>query len=169
MQAMSGVPVDARRLFVGSCAAIAALAFSFASLSAIMYPLKERFLLSTVEVGLIGGAGLWGMALSQVGFSLVVDALGMQRIMRLAWLGHLGGMLLFVLADGFAMLFAAALLIAIANGMIEAVCNPLVATLYPERKAVMLNRLHLWFPGGIVLGGVAVWLLSMAGADWRAL
>jgi len=156
------------RLFAGSCVAIVALAFSFAALSGVMYDLKGAFLLDNAQVGLIGGAGLWGMAISQVGFSSLVDALGMRNLLRLAFIGHLGGVLLFVTADGFAMLFAGALVLAIANGVIEAVCNPLVATLYPDRKAAMLNRLHLWFPGGIVLGGLAIWGLGAIGAGWQA-
>lgn len=156
------------RLFSGSCAAITALAFSFAALSGVMYDLKGAFLLDNAQVGLIGGAGLWGMAISQVGFSSLVDAIGMRTLLRLAFLGQVGGVLLFVAAGGFSMLFAGALVIAVANGVIEAVCNPLVATLYPDRKAGMLNRLHLWFPGGIVLGGLAVWGLDLLEAAWQA-
>jgi len=38
--------------------------------------------------------------------------------------------------------------------MVEAVCNPLVSTLYKEDKTTKLNRLHVWFPGGIVIGGL---------------
>ena len=36
----------------------------------------------------------------------------------------------------------------------EAACNPLVASLYPENKTTKLNHFHLWFPGGIVIGGL---------------
>lgn len=155
------------RMFAGSCMAIIALAFSFAALSGVMYQLKGVFLLDNAQIGLIGGAGLWGMAISQIGFSSLCDTLGMRNLMRLAALGHIAGVALIVFAGGFEMLFIGALVLAIANGMVEAVCNPLVATLYPDRKAAMLNRLHLWFPGGIVLGGLAVWGLSQIGADWR--
>lgn len=154
-------------LFAGSCAAVAALAFSFAALSAIMFQLKSEFLLDNVQVGLIGGASLWGMAISQVGFSSLCDVLGMRKLLMLAFLGHVAGVGFFLFAAGFGALFGAALVIAIANGMIEAVCNPLVATLYPDRKAAMLNRLHLWFPGGIVLGGLTMWGLDLVGAGWR--
>lgn len=157
------------RMFVGSCAAIVALAFSFAALSGVMYQLKDVFRLDNAQIGLVGGAGLWGMAISQVGFSSLCDTFGMRNLMRLAALGHIAGVALIVFATGFELLFAGALVLAIANGMVEAVCNPLVATLYPDRKAAMLNRLHLWFPGGIVLGGLAVWGLSQIGADWRAI
>jgi len=164
---MSNSAVEPGRLFVGSCAAVAALAFSFAAMSGIMFQLKGEFLLDNVQVGLIGGAGLWGMAISQIGFSSLTDVVGMRNLLRITAVGHVAAVLLFVFAKGFTTLFAAALLMAIANGVVEAVCNPLVATLYPDRKAGMLNRLHLWFPGGIVLGGLAVWGLELAHADWR--
>ena len=164
---MDAIP-NRGRLFFGSCAAVTALAFSFATLSGVMFQLKTAFVLDNAQIGLIGGAGLWGMAVSQVGFSSLVDVFGMRTLLRLAFLGHVVGIVLFVTATGFSSLFIAALVTAIANGMIEAVCNPLVATLYPERKAGMLNRLHLWFPGGVALGGLCVWALGLIHADWRA-
>jgi len=156
------------RLFLGSCTAITALAFSFAALSGVMFQLKSEFLLDNAQVGLIGGAGLWGMAISQVSFSSVCDLVGMRNLLRSALAGHVLGVLMFVFATGFQTLFAGALVLAIANGVIEAVCNPLTAALYPDRKAGMLNRMHLWFPGGIVLGGLVIWGLDLVHADWRA-
>ena len=165
---MADAAIRPGRLFLGSCTAVTALAFTFAAMSAIMYQLKTEFLLDNAQVGLIGGAGLWGMAISQISFSSLCDVVGMRNLLRLALAGHIVGVLLFVFATGFSTLFAAALVIAVANGMIEAVCNPLTATLYPERKAGMLNRMHMWFPGGIVLGGLGCWALDQVHADWRA-
>ena len=165
---MAEAAIRPGRLFLGSCTAVTALAFTFAAMSAIMYQLKTEFLLDNAQVGLIGGAGLWGMAISQISFSSLCDVVGMRNLLRLALAGHIVGVLLFVFATGFSTLFAAALVIAVANGMIEAVCNPLTATLYPERKAGMLNRMHMWFPGGIVLGGLGCWALDQVHADWRA-
>lgn len=156
------------RLFAGSCMAITALAFSFAALSAVMYQLKSEFLLDNAQVGLIGGAGLWGMAISQVSFSGLCDLVGMRNLLRFALAGHVAGVALFVFAPGFETLFAGALVLAVANGVIEAVCNPLTATLFPDRKAGMLNRMHLWFPGGVALGGMVAWLIDQAHLDWRA-
>ncbi|MDB5498238.1 MAG: major facilitator superfamily 1, partial [Phenylobacterium sp.] len=165
---MADTAIRPGRLFLGSCTAITALAFSFAALSAVMYQLKTEFLLDNAQVGLIGGAGLWGMAISQISFSSLCDLVGMRNLLRLALAGHVAGVLLFVFATGFQSLIAGALVLAVANGVIEAVCNPLTATLFPDRKAGMLNRMHLWFPGGIVLGGLACWGLDQVHADWRA-
>jgi len=160
-------PVRPGRLFFGSCSAITALAFSFAAMSGIMFQLKSEFVLNNVQVGLIGGAGLWGMAVSQFSFSSLCDVVGMRNLLRASLLGQIVSVLMFVFAKGFETLFAAALVMAIANGVIEAVCNPLTATLFPDRKAGMLNRMHLWFPGGVAIGGVVVWLIDLAHLDWR--
>jgi MFS family permease len=156
------------RLFFGSCTAITALAFTFAAMSGIMFQLKSEFLLDNTQVGLIGGASLWGMALSQFSFSALCDVVGMRNLLRAALVGHIVGVVLMVTAKGFDGLFAGALVLAIGNGVIEAVCNPLTAALFPDRKAGMLNRMHLWFPGGVALGGVFIWGLDLIHADWRA-
>ena len=58
------------------------------------------------------------------------------------------------------MLFAATLVIGIANGLVEAAINPLVATIYAEDKTRRLVALHAWFPGGIVIGGVLSFLFT---------
>src|SRR5271155_2478730 len=108
------------RLFFGSCTAITALAFTFAAMSGIMFQLKSEFVLNNAQVGLIGGAGLWGMAVSQFSFSSLCDVVGMRNLLRASLLGQIVSVLMFVFAKGFDMLFAAALVMAIANGVIEA-------------------------------------------------
>jgi len=56
----------------------------------------------------------------------------------------------------------------VGNGSVEAVCNPLVASIYPNYKTKMLNRFHVWFPGGIVIGGLASYLvIEIIGANWQ--
>ena len=51
----------------------------------------------------------------------------------------------------------------IANGTVEASCNPLVTALYPNDKTTKLNHFHLWFPGGIVIGTLIVFLFNKIG------
>ncbi|HYJ36965.1 MAG TPA: MFS transporter, partial [Chitinophagaceae bacterium] len=69
---------------------------------------------------------------------------------------HLAGILLTIFSGGYWTLFLSTLLIGIANGTVEAACNPLVAALYPNNKTTKLNHFHLWFPGGIVIGTLIV-------------
>jgi hypothetical protein len=43
------------------------------------------------------------------------------------------------------------LLIGIGNGCTEAACNPMIADTYSGVKMnKMLNRFHMWFPGGLL-------------------
>jgi MFS family permease len=43
----------------------------------------------------------------------------------------------------------------VGNGVLEAVVNPLVATLFPKKKTHYLNILHAGWPAGLMLGGLA--------------
>lgn len=159
---------DPRRLFLGSCVALIATSVAFATVGAVMLALKREFVLTNAEVGWIGGAALWGFALSQVVFSPLCDTLGMRFLLRLSFVGHLVGTLIMIAAGGFWTLFVGALVIAMANGLVEAACNPLVATLFPDNKTVKLNQFHVWFPGGVVLGGLAAYGLDTAGVGaWQ--
>jgi fucose permease len=58
-------------------------------------------------------------------------------------------------------------LIGVANGSVEAAANPLITAMYPKDKTRMLNKFHVWFPGGIVLGGLMVFGLKALGFGWR--
>ena len=161
-------PIERRRLFVGACLALIATSVAFATVGAVMLALKRDFVLTNQEVGWIGGAALWGFAVSQLVFAPLCDTLGMRFLVRLAWLCHLLGTLTMIFATGFWMLFGGALVIAMGNGLVEAACNPLVATLYPADKTVKLNQFHVWFPGGIVLGGLGAYALDATGVGaWQ--
>jgi predicted MFS family arabinose efflux permease len=156
------------KLFMGSCTALIATAMTFAVLGAIMGPLKEQFLLSNLQAGLIGGAGLWGFPISILIFGTFCSALGFRFLLRLSILFFFLGVGMMIFATGFWMLFFGALTIAFANGLVEGACNPLVATLYPDQKTARLNNFHAWFPGGFVIGGLACFFLDKVGiASWQ--
>ena len=168
----SGAGIDSSRLFIGSCIALIATSVAFATVGAIMLSLKREFVLTNEEVGWIGGAALWGFAVSQLLFAPFADTLGMRFLLRISFVGHLVGVLTMIIAGvaggGFWTLFVGALVIAMANGLVEAACNPLVAALYPDNKTVKLNQFHVWFPGGAVLGGLAAYGLDKGGVtSWE--
>ena len=52
-------------------------------------------------------------------------------------------------------------------GCSEAVINPLTTTLYPDDKTHKLNVLHAWWPGGVIIGGVAGLAIGALNLDWR--
>lgn len=152
--------MNERRLFQASCVALIATAMSFAIRGDIMGDLETVFSLSKTELGWIAGAAFWGFGLAIFFGGPLCDILGMGNLLRLAAVGHIGGTLLTIVAPNFQALFLATVVIGIANGLIEAAVNPLIATIYPNNKTARLTALHAWFPGGIVIGGVAAYLLT---------
>jgi len=162
--------INRTQVFVGSCLALLPTAFSFVLVSNILNQLKAEFILTNYEVGLIGGAALWGMCVSLLLVGPFLERIGLKNGAIGAFGGHLVGVTLFLagypLAGdpvAFWILFLGAIGMGFGNGMIEVTGNPLVASLYPEEKTTMLNRFHAFFPGGMVLGGVLGWLMVQAG------
>jgi fucose permease len=158
------------RLFSGICLALIPTGLSFALVSNILGQLKQEFILTNYQVGLIGGAALWGMAISLLVIGPLLEGFGLRNGARLAFAGHLAGITVMIAAvtragdpAAFWILMLGAAILAAGNGMIEVTGNPLVAALYPEQKTVRLNRFHAFFPIGIVLGGIVGFLLANYG------
>jgi fucose permease len=141
---------------------------TFAIRGDIMGDVQRLLALDDVQVGWILGAAFWGFGLSILIGGPLCDVLGMGTIIRLAAVGHIAGALLTVFATSFQMFFAATVIVGVANGLVEAAINPLVATIYPEEKTRRLVTLHAWFPGGIVIGGVLAFLFTQFGLNWQA-
>ncbi|MDR6842653.1 MFS transporter [Pseudoxanthomonas sacheonensis] len=160
--------MNPQRLFVASCIALLATAMSFAIRGDIMGELELAFGLDKIQLGWISGAAFWGFGLSILFGGTLCDLLGMGRLLKLAAVGHIAGVLLTVFATDFTMLFAATVLIGIANGFVEAGINPLIATLYRDNKTARLVKLHAWFPGGIVVGGVLAFAFTQLGLNWQS-
>ena len=111
-----------------------------------------------------------GFTIAMVIGGPIVDFLGMRKGMAIAFVLHLIGVVATLFATGFESLFLATILMGMGNGMIEAVCNPRVASSYPDQKVKMLNRFHLWWPAGIVTGSILGYLLmDVAGLNWQVM
>jgi MFS family permease len=154
-------------LFNASCLALVVTAMSFGTRGGFIVPWMEEFSLTGVEVGWIVGTAFWGFTLAMLALGPLVDIIGMGRVIAIAFIAHVVGLVMTIFATGFWTLFISTLLIGIANGSVEAGCNPLITALYPNDKTTKLNRFHMWFPAGIVIGGLLVYLLNMIGLGWR--
>lgn len=155
------------RLFVASCLALLVTALSFGIRAGNLTQWATEFNLSATQLGTIAATAFWGFPLAVIIGGMVVDAIGMKKLLVMAFIFHLAGILLTIYAGSFGNaywpLFISTLLIGIANGTVEAACNPLVAALYPGNKTTKLNHFHLWFPGGIVLGTLIVFGYESSG------
>lgn len=164
---MKSASISKQQLFVASCLALLVTSLSFGIRAGILNELGVQFALNGSQLSTIAATAFWGFPLAVIIGGMVVDIIGMKKLLVAAFVFHLAGILLTVFATGFWSLFISTLLIGIANGTVEAACNPLVAALYPENKTTKLNHFHLWFPGGIVLGTLIVFFLSKAGIGWQ--
>ena len=158
---------NASRLFAASRVALVVTAMSFALRGAAMGPWATAFNLSKEQLGWIDGTAFWGFTLAMIFGGPLCDVLGLGRIVALAFVGHLAAILLTICAWDFWGLFLGTLLFGIANGSVEAACNPLIATLFPTDKTTKLNHFHVSFPGGIVIGSVLAYLLVRAGLGYK--
>ncbi len=156
------------RLFTASCAALIVTAMSFALRGGATGDWIKAFNLTNEQAGWVNGTAFWGFTLAMVFGGPLVDSLGFKKILGIAFVGHLAGILLTIFAWDFWSLFTGTLLFGIANGSVEAACNPLVAALYPKDQTTKLNHFHVWFPGGIVIGGLLAFVFAKANLGWQA-
>ena len=153
--------IQRNKLFIASCLALLVTSLSFGIRAGLLDTWKYKFGLSQEEVGIITSTAFWGFPLAIIIGGMVVDVVGMKRLLVAAGVFHLAGIFLTIWATGFWSLFISTLLIGLGNGTVEAACNPLVASLFPENKTTKLNHFHLWFPGGIVIGTLIVRFLGV--------
>ena len=99
---------------------------------------------------------------------LVYHSFGPKNIMLVAFVTHTIGIVLTIYAGGYAGLLISTLLIGFGNGCTEAACNPMIADMYSGVKMnKMLNRFHMWFPGGIFLGAIISKFMTDFGLSWQ--
>lgn len=159
--------INRSQLFTASCLALMVTGLSFGIRAGILDKLGVEFQLDKSQLASITATAFWGFPLAIVIGGLVVDIIGMKKLLVAAFVFHFLGILLTVFASGFWTLFLSTLLVGLANGTVEAACNPLVAGMYTDNKTTKLNHFHLWFPSGIFIGTVLVYFLSKWGVSWQ--
>lgn len=151
--------VNQKRLFIASCLALLVTAITFAIRAKIEGVFSTEYGLTKGEIGYAFGPAFWGFTIAMFLGGFIIDIVKTRSIIWLAFGMHFIGIVLLLFAKDMTTLFIANVFIGLGNGSVEAACNPLVATLFPNNKTKMLNRFHVWFPGGIVIGGVLAWLV----------
>ncbi len=116
------------------------------------------------QLGAIGGAGFSGFCFGIIIGGVIVDKIGYGKLVALALICHiLSAFVTFGASspeNAYTFLFWGMFIFAFANGTLEAVANPLVATLFPENRTHYLNILHASWPLGMVIGAVIGWVLD---------
>lgn len=158
-----------RTFFVASCIALTVTGFSFSIRPEIIGELQAEFGWNEEQMGWLNGPGFWGFTLAMMFGGPFCDWLGMKKLIGLAFLGHLLGTAASMFAgpianltglNPFITLYTGYLLLGVGCGLIEAACNPLIATMYPDEKTKRLNHFHAWFPVGLVVGGLTAYAMT---------
>ncbi|MGI2114605.1 MFS transporter [Shewanella frigidimarina] len=159
--------VDKGRIFHLSCISLIVTAMTFAIRAGILGDLGREFALSSQELGWINSMAFLGFPLAMIVGGSIYNLLGAKRLISMAFVCHLLGLVLTITAGGFWGLLISTFCIGFANGSVEAGCNPLIAEMHPDNKTIMLNKFHVWFPGGIVIGALISNLMTSLGLDWQ--
>lgn len=157
--------INRSQLFIASCTSLLVTSLSFGIRAGLLTTWAKQFHLTQEQVGIITSTAFWGFPLAIIIGGLIVDIIGMKKLLVGAFVLHFLGIILTITATGFWPLFISTLLIGMGNGTVEAACNPLVASLYTDNKTTKLNHFHLWFPGGIVIGALIVKAFGQVDAD----
>ncbi|MFM7034971.1 MAG: MFS transporter [Planctomycetia bacterium] len=169
---LAGATPNAHRLLWAGFMAILAAGVGFAIRGGILDNWRQEFDFTALQVGQITGAGLTGFCFGIILGGLIVDKIGYGKLVALALLGHvLSAFVTFSASspgNAYQFLFWGSFIFAFANGTLEAVANPLVATVFPHNRTHYLNILHASWPAGMVLGAMVGWFLDdRLGIHWK--
>ncbi len=165
-----GIAPNAKRLLWAGFMAILAAGLGFAIRNGIGAAWGKEFGFTNLQTGLIGGAGFSGFCFGIIIGGIIVDKIGYGKLIISAFLLHVLSALVTLVPTGamgqqtaFLLLFTGTFIFSLANGTLEAVANPLVATLFPHNRTHYLNILHASWPAGMILGA----LITLAvGNNW---
>ncbi|MBI5831913.1 MAG: MFS transporter [Armatimonadetes bacterium] len=166
--------MDKPKLFLLSVIALVTAGMVFSIRGGVLADLQKEFfepinaVTAATMVTKVAGYAFLGFAVSVLIASPLCDFLGMGRLLTLAGALHILGTLATIFAPHNAsanmVLSLSMISVGLAHGLVEAVINPLIATIYADDKTHRLNVLHAWWPGGIIIGG----LISATPLPWQA-
>ena len=154
---------NAKRLLLAGFMAILAAGVGFAIRGGIFDNWGAEYGFTAGQLGAIGGAGFSGFCFGIIIGGVICDKIGYGKLVILAFALHVLSAVVTFTAKGdgaYWSLYWGMFIFAYANGTLEAVANPLVATLYPNNRTHYLNILHASWPAGLVIGSVLGWILD---------
>jgi MFS family permease len=128
---------------------------TFAIRAGMLNDLGAEFNLTKEQLGWTAAMAGLGFPVATVLGGMIYNSVGPRFIFKIAFFGHILGLVLTILSGGFWGLIVSTFCIGFANGSVEAGGNPMIAKMYDDNKTTMLNRFHVWFPGGLVVGSLA--------------
>jgi MFS family permease len=161
------VASNAHRLLWGGFMAILAAGVGFAIRGGFLDNWGKEFGFTGKELGDISGMGFNGFCFGIIIGGVICDKIGYGKLVIAAFLLHIvSAAVTFAPSPGMdkgtvqLLLTWGSFIFAFANGTLEAVANPLVATLFFRNRTHYLNILHASWPAGLVLGSACGWVLD---------
>jgi MFS family permease len=163
---------NAKRLLWAGFMAILAAGVGFAIRGGILANWGKEFGFTGTELGAISGAAFTSFCFGIIIGGVIADKVGYGKLVVAAFALHaLSAFVTFAPTAAmpketvYQLLYGGMFLFGVANGTLEAVANPLVASLFPHNRTHFLNILHASWPAGLVLGSFAGWLFG-DGMHW---
>ena len=158
---------NANRLLWGGFMAILAAGIGFSIRGGFLDNWRAEYGFTDKQVGDINGIGFTGFCFGIIIGGLICDKIGYGKLVITAFALHiLSAVITFApnpemnQATVGQLLTWGSFIFAMANGVLEAVANPLVATLFFRNRTHYLNILHASWPAGLVLGSASGWVLD---------
>lgn len=117
--------LNRKQLFLASRIALIVTSMTFAFRASLEGVWSTEFVLSKEQLGWIFSPAFWGFTLAMIFGGPLCDIVGMKRLLGFAFLGHVAGIVMYLVAKDATMLFIGTVFIGVGNGMVEAACNPL--------------------------------------------
>ena len=159
--------INKNRLFLAACISLIVTSMTFAIRAGILTQLGTSFEISNEKLGWINSMAFLGFPIAMIIGGLLYNTIGPKKLMMVAFICHVLGLILTIYAGGFWTLIISTLFIGFANGSVEAACNPMIADIYTNNRTAMLNKFHVWFPGGLVIGALVSELMTSLGMGWE--
>ncbi|MDP6504013.1 MAG: MFS transporter, partial [Planctomycetota bacterium] len=157
---------DKKFIFWASFLSLAAASTGFVYRVMSLGTWAKEFEISFLEVGRIFGASLWPIAITMIIGSLLIVAIGHKKGLYGAFILQAASVFLTAFADSPRDLWWGAFCAGLGHGFVEAVINPVCATIYPKEKTKMLAILHAAWPAGMVGGGILMLLPGLDELHW---
>jgi MFS family permease len=167
--------MNRKKLFIASCVALVNTSMVFSIRGDVLDALGRDFHLNNQQLGILLSPAFWGFTLSIMIGGAMADFFGMKNLLLVSSAGYILAPLAIIFAPrpegpaavfyqdpGFITIYAGMLALGLCQGLVEGAINPLTATMYPDEKTHQLSILHAWWPGGLVIGGLAAYGLTLA-------
>lgn len=174
MNNTDAIAPNAKRLLWAGFTAILAAGVGFGVRGGLFGTWETAFNLNGAQLGAISlGAGFISFCFGIIIGGIVVDKIGYGKLVIAAFILHvLSAFVTFAAKPGmssetaYLFLYWGTFLFGLANGVLEAVANPLVSTLFPKNRTHYLNILHASWPAGMIIGGLIGWTLGSGENAW---